>query len=84
MPLGDTYANGCQLRNRVPKFLFNSSMGCGWLVDDIDVQPMSRRDADTSEPTQPQESPPATSAWQRAIELAKRLRGQDKEGRECA
>ena len=50
VPLGDTYANGCQLRNRVPKFLFNSSMGCGWLVDDIDVQPMSRREADTREP----------------------------------
>jgi hypothetical protein len=41
VPLGDTYANGRQLRNRLPKFLFNSSMGCGWLVDDIDVQPLS-------------------------------------------
>ena len=43
---------------------------------------MSRREADTREPAPQQETPAATSSWQRAIKLAEeeiRKRGRDRE-----
>jgi hypothetical protein len=47
---------------------------------------MSRREADTREPAPQQETPAATSSWQRAIKLAEeelaRRHGQREDGSE--